>query len=112
MTKRSRRSGQRSPRKNRSGLITLWMRATAPHPTSPQLGPIAQQRASAADEVQDIAVRVLEPGDLHVAGDMDVAFAAHAGPVIMLERDALRGQSFGQLRDAVADRPGHRRRLI
>ena len=42
-----------------------------------------------ATMLQDVAVRVLEPGDLHALADMDVAVALQPFHVVMFEGDAL-----------------------
>ena len=60
-----------------------------------------------AHDAEDVPVRVLEPGDLHVAADVDVALSRHAWHVVVLELDALGLECAGDLLDVVADHPAH-----
>jgi hypothetical protein len=39
--------------------------------------------------VEDVAVRVLEPGGLELSGDMDIAFSDEPRQIVVLEGDPL-----------------------
>src|SRR6266567_3069922 len=66
----------------------------------------------AAVDVQDIAIRILEPSGLEISRNMDVAFATESGQVVVFEHDVrpLEGPDDGF--DFVTDAPGRRCRLI
>ena len=50
----------------------------------------AVQARLAIHYAENIAVRILEPGDLNIAGDVHVAFALRVREIVVLEPDALR----------------------
>src|SRR5690606_14427187 len=65
-----------------------------------------------AHDAERIAVGVLEPRDLHAVADMHVAVAFETRHIVVLERNALGLQLLHGLFEFVAERPGHRRRLV
>src|SRR5450755_4254732 len=67
---------------------------------------------SAADEGQDVAVRVLEPGGLDVADGVHVAFALHPRHVVVLESDPSSLESLDRRIEVGADAPGGRSGLV
>jgi len=76
---------------------------------SPSLSPLLRftqcERVSAVHDAENVAVRIFEPGDLVIAGDVHVALALRLRQVVVLERDALRLERADDLLDVV-DRPG------
>src|SRR2546427_2330478 len=93
----------RGPPKATAGMSRAWKRTTPiqqshearAYDASERGGPPRGRTRSHVDaalsinDVEDVPVRILEPGDLHVAGDVDVALALHVRHVVVLERDAL-----------------------
>src|SRR5258706_7112008 len=66
----------------------------------------------AAIDMQDVAVRVLEPCRFEVSGKMDVAFAAEAGQVVMLEAAVRPLQGANDGFHFANDAPGRGGRLV
>lgn len=64
------------------------------------------------NNVKDVAVRVLEPSDLHVAGYMDITLLCHARHVVVLKRDTLNLERPHYTFHVVADHPRHSRGLV
>src|SRR4026208_387917 len=64
------------------------------------------------DDVEDVAVRILEPGGFHAGGDGGVAFGRAAREVVVLEGDPLRLERALDRFELGADVPGHRRGLV
>src|SRR5690242_6688956 len=73
----------------------------APPSPSSNLGPLR-----AGDEVQDVAVRILEPGCPEVSDGVNVALTLDARHVVLLERDASRFQRRHFVVDVVDLPPG------
>ena len=57
-------------------LVSRLSTAPSPYPLS-------------IDDVENIAIRILEPGDFHVAANVNISLSGHARHIVMLERDAL-----------------------
>ena len=76
---------------------------------SPSLSPLLRfaqcERVSAVHDAENVAVRIFEPGDFVIAGDVHVALALRLGQVIVLERDAFGLERADDVFDIV-DRPG------
>src|SRR5258708_5121045 len=56
-------------------------------------------------QVHDVSIRILEPGNLHVAADVDVAFDLEARHVVVLEGHTFGLESPNDLFDLIADHP-------
>jgi hypothetical protein len=56
-------------------------------------------------DVQDVAVRVFEPGGLKLSSDVDVAFALEAGDIIVLKRNTRHLKAMHNGLHFVADAP-------
>src|SRR5207247_6159341 len=65
-----------------------WRRVMRSQPGACGHSP-ALRPSSSVDEVEDVAVRILEPRDLDVSEDVNVAFELRAGHVVVLEAHAL-----------------------
>src|SRR2546428_2800011 len=61
---------------------------------------------------KNIAVGVLEPRHLVLAGDVDVALSSCSGEIVMLELDAFRLQRVDDFLERVADHPRDGRRFV
>src|SRR5262245_18991098 len=64
------------------------------------------------NNVQDVAVRILEPRDLPTTGDVNVALPLHPWQVVMLEGDALCLEGPHDAFQIVAHYAGHGRSLF
>ena len=64
------------------------------------------------NDVEDVAVRVLEPSDFHVAADVDIALSRHVRHVIVLERNTLGFKRPHDLFHILTDYPRHGRGLV
>ena len=56
-------------------------------------------------DIEDVAVRILEPGRPQVPSDVNVALPCHTRQIVVLELDALRFQVAHDVIHAVADVP-------
>ena len=66
---------------------------------------------SSTRHVQDVPIRILEPRNLHVTGDIHIAVAGHARHVVMLKDDTFRLEIRDLVLDVI-DGPGHCRGLV
>src|SRR5512141_2298369 len=83
-------------------ICTFWYRTEriachGPHGNLSRTGPLRSgdddRLASGllrSDDLQDVPVRVLEPGHLELAGDVNVSLQRQARQVVVLERHAVR----------------------
>jgi hypothetical protein len=64
------------------------------------------------NDVEDVVIRVLEPSDLHIAGNADIALSRHVRQVVVLKRDALDLERLHDIFHILADHPRHSRGLV
>jgi hypothetical protein len=64
------------------------------------------------NNVEDITVRVLEPSNFNVTGDVDIVLSPHVPHIVVLERDALGLERSCDIFHVLADHPCHCRGLV
>src|ERR1700741_3205325 len=67
---------------------------------------------STLDDVEDVAVGIFEPTDLHTVTAVEITFERQPRHVVTLEDDAFGSQLSGHVVDGIADLPRHGRGLV